>query len=183
MDALLASWLDVGSKMPSSVQSPVLVETIFHPASAVICLDNLIQQTESLSSIDQLLCCINCAILLSYDYCSKRNTSLQIDVDTKQILLIVSPANCLVVFKCKQSISSDDDLVNGSSVEAQSLLGSLGMSNCVSIEDGLRACQDQLTKLVSENLESASLPAQLLRALIPPDWTVLALARVSIGHV
>ncbi|KAL5965511.1 hypothetical protein TSMEX_006777, partial [Taenia solium] len=179
IDSMLSTWIDMShlGTPSTSIMSecPTDTEPAFHPALAIIRLADVL---EELAATGNPPCgihpSITLAVLLSIDQCSsklshnlKGGEKAFLDLDPAKIILLCSPANCLVIFRI---IDSEGEW------NVQRLLLGLYRDYADSLEVAINACMDHLSQLATTRMHLSA----LLQAIAPPDWIIHAGVRSAL---
>ncbi|KAL5104237.1 hypothetical protein TcWFU_003016 [Taenia crassiceps] len=179
IDSMLSAWIDtshLGTPSTSLASNyPTDTAPAFHPALAIIRLSDMLEElAASKSPPFGIHPSITLAVLLSIDQCSsKLSHNLEggekafINLDPTKIILLCSPANCLVVFRI---IDSEGEW------NVQRLLLRMYRDYADSLEVAINACMDSLSQLVTTRMHLSA----LLQAIAPPDWVMQAGVRSAI---
>ncbi|KAM7533206.1 hypothetical protein Aperf_G00000119771 [Anoplocephala perfoliata] len=178
IDSMLATWIDIGQTQVSTTPTGFgeVTEPVFHPAFAIIRLSDLLEEMfKSEEACQRMRPSLALAVLLSIDQCSANlpqslegNEKLFLNLNPAEIILLSSPANCLVIFRITDS-EGDWNI--------QRLLLELYQENADSLQVAMKACFENLSKEAKTKLY---LPT-LLEAVAPPDWVVQTIARIALG--
>ncbi|VDP65742.1 unnamed protein product [Echinostoma caproni] len=183
IDVLLTTWLDCHQTSPPSEvvpQSPntALVKPahIYHPISFAVRLDQLLLHTERTEQEKVADICFRLAALLSYAHCRKCLVNLNrplnsIASDPKDVLVILSTSNCLMLFKTSPSNTDQTGL------EYDPLVKSL-CSLEGSVEQGVDNLVQKLEEKMTSETEHLNFSSRLLTAIAPPDWMALCCSRI-----
>lgn len=166
---MLSTWIDMshlGTPSTSFVSEyPADTEPAFHPALAIIRLSDIFEEINASKNPPYgIHPSITLAVLLSVDQCSsklshnlKGGEKAFLDLDPAKIILLCSPANCLVIFRITDSKGEWD---------VQRLLLSLYRDYADSLEVAINACMDNLSQLITTRIHLSA----LLQTIAPPDW-------------
>ncbi|VDK21337.1 unnamed protein product [Taenia asiatica] len=179
VDSMLSTWIDMshlGTPSTSIVSEyPTDTEPAFHPALAIIRLADVLEELAATGNPPYgIHPSITLAVLLSIDQCSsklshnlKDGEKAFLDLDPAKIILLCSPANCLVIFRI---IDSEGEW------NVQRLLLGLYRDYADSLEVAINACMDNLSQLVTTRMHLSA----LLQAIAPPDWIIHASVRSAL---
>lgn len=132
--------------------------------------------------------CIKLVILLSLQECLSHLASNQkLDLNPKNILLIMSSSNCLVIFKIKGTNESkiDEDSEQPVMIEAKDEIACFTdylYSNENQPQVVINKLVDELSKidLFEHSKTKEVMATQFIKAITPPDWIAKMLARVCL---
>lgn len=174
---MLSTWIDIGQTQVTSTPCRTDGETepVFHPALAILRLSDLIQQIfKSEEARYAMRPSLVLAVLLSVDNCTANlpqnleDKKFFLNLNPDEIILLSSPANCLVLFRISDS-EGDWNI--------QRLLLEMYPDHADSLQVGVKACFDNLSEGAKKKLH---IPA-LLEAVAPPDWVIETIARIVLG--
>nr|CDS33145.1 expressed conserved protein [Hymenolepis microstoma] len=178
IDAMLSTWIDIGQTQAATTPSRTDSESepVFHPAKAIIRLSDLLKEmVNSDEASSGMVPSLTLAILLSIDQCTANlpqsldgDKKLFLNLNPSEILLLSSPANCLVIFRI---VDSEGDW------NIQRLLLELYPDNADSLEVAMKACFESLSEAARTKLRLYA----LLEAIAPPDWVIQTMTRIALG--
>ncbi|CAH8557393.1 unnamed protein product [Schistosoma turkestanicum] len=211
-DKLLTSWLDnQTTKTPSSDNPRHSLENknnkekisnnkLLHSISLAVTLKTLLNvfekhdekqpDNEQSQCEDLFLTCIKLSILLSLSECLDKHQTAQFDLNPENILLILSPSNCLTIFKSLEKIPNspknekptnniDNDKLELKENNLHSLLNSLHIEHD-SIHESLNDLLKHLHEIIQHRLKFPDMITSLLKSVAPPDWITICVARICL---
>ncbi|VDD75739.1 unnamed protein product [Mesocestoides corti] len=179
VDAMLATWIDIGrTHAPSTPHCPVTPtaeETVFHPAVAILRLSDILHDINTAEELPPgIRSSVTLAVLLSVDQCSadlqNAEDNVYLNLDPSDILLLCSPANCLVLFRVITAESENEEKI-------KSLLQQLNPEHAGSLTEAINAGIEDLSVLAYSRLSVSA----MFQAIAPPDWVMQAVARTARG--
>lgn len=200
-DNLIQQWLD---NRQSVMQKCKTTGPILHSSLAIITLAHLLKyttesQSESTGPTKIYELSFKLIVLLNLLDCMKNvleNSDILISTNPEDILLIISPTNCLVIFKKPIKPSEGENDANkeeGTTTDTtdqanqdsntnlvKDLLTELHMDSDV-FDESIDSLIQQLYQLTDENVQLKTrdlFMLGLLRALVPPNWITIMLARI-----
>ncbi|VDN99200.1 unnamed protein product [Rodentolepis nana] len=178
IDAMLSTWIDIGQTQVATTPTRTDAESepVFHPAKAIIRLSDLLEEMlNSGEDCSGMRPSLTLAILLSIDQCTANlpqgldgDKKFFLNLDPSEILLLSSPANCLVIFRI---VDCEGDW------NIQRLLQELYPGNSDSLEVAMKACFESLSEAARTKLHLHV----LLEAIAPPDWVTQTMTRIALG--
>ncbi|CAH8615654.1 unnamed protein product [Schistosoma haematobium] len=216
IDKLLTNWLDnQTTKTPSpgnrhSLESKNNTEKhsddkLLHSISLAVTLKtllNLFEKHEKVESdehhphqeqqpqpcVDLFLTCIKLNVLLSLSECLDKNKSIQFNLKPEHILLILTPSNCLTLFKHYEKIqnnkqnekpaNTDNDNHNETN-DLQSLLTIMNIQYD-SMNESINDLIKQLYEIIQHKYHYSDMITSLLKSVAPPDWITMCVARICL---
>ncbi|CAH8613065.1 unnamed protein product [Schistosoma rodhaini] len=134
--------------------------------------------------VDLFLTCIKLNVLLSLSECLDKDKSIQLDLTPEHILLILTPSNCLTIFKQYEKdklpiTDSNHNEVVLKETNLQSLLNALHIQSH-SMNDSINDVLKQLYDVIQHNYQSKEMIISLLKSIAPPDWITMCVARICL---
>ncbi|CAH8606908.1 unnamed protein product [Schistosoma haematobium] len=217
IDKLLTNWLDnQTTKTPSpgnrhSLESKNNTEKhsddkLLHSISLAVTLKtllNLFEKHEKVESdehhphqeqeqqqpcVDLFLTCIKLNVLLSLSECLDKNKSIQFNLKPEHILLILTPSNCLTIFKHYEKIQNNkqnekpantDDDNHNETHDLQSLLKIMNIQYD-SMNESINDLIKQLYEIIQHKYHYSDMITSLLKSVAPPDWITMCVARICL---
>lgn len=217
IDKLLTNWLDnQTTKTPSpgnrhSLESKNNTEKhsddkLLHSISLAVTLKtllNLFEKHEKVESdehhphqeqqqqqpcVDLFLTCIKLNVLLSLSECLDKNKSIQFNLKPEHILLILTPSNCLTIFKHYEKIQNNkqnekpantDDDNHNETHDLQSLLKIMNIQYD-SMNESINDLIKQLYEIIQHKYQYSDMITSLLKSVAPPDWITMCVARICL---
>ncbi|CAH8579904.1 unnamed protein product [Schistosoma intercalatum] len=218
IDKLLTNWLDnQTTKTPSpgnrhSLESKNNTEKhsddkLLHSISLAVTLKTLLnlfekhekvesdehhphqeQQQQPQPCVDLFLTCIKLNVLLSLSECLDKNKSIQFNLKPEHILLILTPSNCLTIFKHYEKIQNNkqnekpantDDGNHNESHDLQSLLTIMNIQYD-SMNESINDLIKQLYEIIQHKYHYSDMITSLLKSVAPPDWITMCVARICL---
>ncbi|CAH8595527.1 unnamed protein product [Schistosoma bovis] len=217
IDKLLTNWLDnQTTKTPSpgnrhSLESKNNTEKhsddkLLHSISLAVTLKtllNLFEKHEKVESdehhphqeqqqqqpcVDLFLTCLKLNVLLSLSECLDKNKSIQFNLKPEHILLILTPSNCLTIFKHYEKIQNNkqnekpantDDDNHNETHDLQSLLKIMNIQYD-SMNESINDLIKQLYEIIQHKYQYSDMITSLLKSVAPPDWITMCVARICL---
>ncbi|CAH8597690.1 unnamed protein product [Schistosoma margrebowiei] len=149
------------------------------------------QQQEQQPCIDLFLTCIKLSVLLSLSECLDKNQSIQLNLTPEHILLILTPSNCLTIFKHYEKIQNnkqneksantdnDDNNNHNETHDLQSLLRIMNIQYDT-IHESINDLIKQLYEIIQHKYQYSDMITSLLKSVAPPDWITMCVARICL---
>uniref|UniRef100_A0A3Q0KQZ8 DH domain-containing protein n=1 Tax=Schistosoma mansoni TaxID=6183 RepID=A0A3Q0KQZ8_SCHMA len=139
---------------------------------------------EQQQCVDLFLTCIKLNVLLSLSECLDKDKSIQLDLIPEHILLILTPSNCLTIFKQyeKDKLPNTDSNHNEvilKETNLQCLLDALHIQSH-SMNDSINDVLKQFYEIIQHNYQSKEMIISLLKSIAPPDWITMCVARICL---
>ncbi|VDM34970.1 unnamed protein product [Hydatigera taeniaeformis] len=169
IDSMFSTWINMSHLGTPSTslgpECPTDTEPAYHPALAILRLSDLLKELGTSKNPPYgIHPSITLAVLLSVDQCSSKLTQnlkegekAFLNLNPSEIILLCSPANCLVIFRIVDSESEWN---------VQRLLLVLYRDYADSMEVAINACMDNLSQLITTKMHLSA----LIQAIVPPDW-------------
>ncbi|CAH8570011.1 unnamed protein product [Heterobilharzia americana] len=159
------------------------------------------------AGVDIFETCIKLSVLLSLSEClptsldrsEVNKTHSEVDLTPENILLILSPSNCLTVFKkfdkiqpTNNHMDKSNDLSNKDDAEKHDAKQALNKENTLkSLFNQLHLHGDSINEVINDILKHLyeitkhefifpEMVTSLLKAVAPPDWIAICLARICL---
>ncbi|CAI2731541.1 unnamed protein product [Schistosoma spindalis] len=147
------------------------------------------QQQQQQPCVDLFLTCIKLSVLLSLSECLDKNKSIQFNLTPEHILLILTPSNCLTIFKHyeklsnnkqnEKSVNNNDEIVLKEPNDLQTLLTIMNIQHH-SIHDSINDLLKQLYEIIQQKYQYTDIITSLLKSVAPPDWITMCVARICL---
>lgn len=178
---MLTSWLDCHQTTPPSETYSQSIEKpahIYHPISFAARLDQLLSHTEAKEDERLANTCFRLAVLLTYAHCCRCLTRWNhplhiITTDPRDILVILSTCNCLILFKKNTAHASTDDELSTTNTLVKSLCHSE-----VTLEQGIDNLVRKIDEELTRDFGKINYSSRWLEAVAPPDWIALCCSRI-----
>ncbi|CAH8593078.1 unnamed protein product, partial [Schistosoma guineensis] len=135
------------------------------------------QQKQPQPCVDLFLTCIKLNVLLSLSECLDKNKSIQFNLKPEHILLILTPSNCLTIFKHYEKIqnnkqnekpaNTDDDDNHNETHDLQSLLKIMNIQYD-SMNESINDLIKQLYEIIQHKYQYSDMITSLLKSVAPP---------------
>ncbi|CAH8600599.1 unnamed protein product [Schistosoma bovis] len=146
------------------------------------------QQQQPQPCVDLFLTCIKLNVLLSLSECLDKNKSIQFNLKPEHILLILTPSNCLTIFKHYEKIQNNkqnekpantDDDNHNETHDLQSLLKIMNIQYD-SMNESINDLIKQLYEIIQHKYQYSDMITSLLKSVAPPDWITMCVARICL---
>ncbi|CAH8597798.1 unnamed protein product [Schistosoma curassoni] len=146
------------------------------------------QKQQPQPCVDLFLTCIKLNVLLSLSECLDKNKSIQFNLKPEHILLILTPSNCLTIFKHYEKIQNNkqnekpantDDDNHNETHDLQSLLKIMNIQYD-SMNESINDLIKQLYEIIQHKYQYSDMITSLLKSVAPPDWITMCVARICL---
>ncbi|CAI2738861.1 unnamed protein product, partial [Dicrocoelium dendriticum] len=181
VDVLLTNWLDCRQVSTpvcepyENVKPQTHSNPVFHPVQLVTTLEQILKSEPYTEETKNELfhTAIQLAVLLAFEYC--RTSDPKPSSKMEDVLIVLSSINCLALFRPKSESGSEDD-------QEADLVRELSPTS-TSPPDAIDALIDQLHNIAVSKLSPTYTAPSLLKAVAPPNWIALLIARIYLKKV